>query len=90
MNEIFLIGHLHRRLRIGGAGLLLNLGNPPTGSAVMASQPTLVLTLKGHIKANGPQGNRRQRAKPRNDSLNPHSAVTTTAPMSPRPRGFLP
>jgi hypothetical protein len=81
---------IHRRLRIGGADLLPDLGNPPISNSVMASQRTHVLTLKGHIKVSDPVCNRHPHSKPRSDSLNPHSAVATNEPMSPRPRGFLP
>ena len=81
---------IHRRLRIGGADLLPNPGNPPTSSSVMASQRTHVLKLNGHIQASDPGCNRHPHSMPRSDSSNPHSTVAITELMSPRPRGFLP
>ena len=81
---------LYCRSRTGRASLLPKLGNPLINSSVLALQRVHVLKRKGHIKASDPYGNRYQRSRPRNDSSNPHSAVATTEPMSPRPRGFLP
>jgi len=90
MSKAFLIWHIHCRLRIGGTRLLPKLGKSPTSSSVMASQRTFALKWKRHIKAEDPHCNRRQQARPSNDASNPHSAVATTEPRSPRPRGFLP
>ena len=77
-------------LRTGSAGLLPGLGNPPIRHTLMAATPTHTGPLKDPIEASDPHGNCRERIKPGNDFLNPHSAVATNQPPSPRPRGFLP
>ncbi len=90
MNEALLILHIDCWLPTGSATLLPKLTNPPISNSVMASQTTHFLKPGGHIKASDPHCNRYQRTRRAIDSLNPHSAVATTAPMSPPPRGFLP
>jgi hypothetical protein len=90
MSDALLTQHLHCRARTGRAALLPNLGNPPISNSLMASTLPHTCPLIGQIKSSDSLCNRCQRANPRNDSSNPHSAIATTEPMSPRPRGFLP
>jgi len=56
----------------------------------MESTPLYTGPLMDQIKANHPHRNRLERVNPRNNSSNPHSTITTTELISPRPRGFLP
>jgi len=77
MSDALLTWHLHCWPRTGSATLLPNLGNLPTSSSVMSSQPTHVLKLRSHIKSSDPLCNRRQRARRGIDSSNPHSAVAS-------------
>ena len=90
MSDAWLKVHAYCRLRTGSAGLLPSLGNPPLSHALMASTRPHIGPLMDPIEANALHGNRREWLNPRNDSLNPHSAVAATQPISPRPRGFLP
>jgi hypothetical protein len=90
MIDSVLTSYLHRRLRTDSAGLLFKTGNPPISHFVMASTRPHICLQTDQIKASDPHRNHRQRVKPRNNPSNPHSTITTTELISPRPRGFLP
>ena len=51
MSDALLTCRLHCWPRTGSATLLPNLGNLPTNSSVMSSQPTHVFKQRSHIKA---------------------------------------
>ena len=90
MSDALPTQHIHCRARTGRAALLPKLGNPPISISLMASTLPHTYPLMDHIKARDPHSNRREWVNSRIDSSNPHSAVATNEPMSPRPRGFLP
>jgi hypothetical protein len=90
MSDAWLKVHAYRRLRTGSASLLPSLGNPPISNALMASTRPHSSPMMEPIKVRDLHCNRRQRINLRHDTSNPHSEITTTERISPRPRGFLP
>jgi hypothetical protein len=90
MMDAWLNVYAYCRLRTGSAGLLPSLGNPPISHALMASTRPHSSPLMDSIKVTDLHRNCRQRINLRHDASNPHSEITTTELISPRPRAFLP
>ncbi len=83
MNDALYTGHIHCRARTSSTALLPHFGNPPISNALMTSKRPHTYLLIDQIKSSDPLCARCQRANPRNDSSNPHSAIATTPRFPP-------